>query len=157
MALQADQSGRLDMVDVTDKPPTRRTAVARGKIRMSADTLAAIIQGTVPKGDVLQCARLAGIQAAKRTAELLPLCHPLYITHIQVDLEPNPKEGGIDVAATVTAHAPTGVEMEALTAVSVAALCVYDMCKGLDRSMVVEGIRLVRKSGGRSGDWESKK
>jgi cyclic pyranopterin phosphate synthase len=145
-----DAQGRARMVDITDKPDTRRLAEARGAVRMAPGTVALIRENAVAKGDVLATARLAGILAAKRTAELIPLCHPLLLTDIAVDLEV--EEAGVTITARVTTLGKTGAEMEALTAVSVAALTVFDMCKAVDRGMVLEGIRVVRKEGGKS-DW----
>ena len=137
------------MVDVGDKPVTTREAVARGSIRMSADARRQIHSGRIKKGDPLQAARLAGILAAKQTSSLIPLCHPLPLTSVQVDLIPRPR--GYDIEARVRTSAQTGVEMEALTAVAVAALTVYDMVKAVDKRMVIGDIRLMFKSGGRSG------
>lgn len=142
------------MVDVSEKPVTAREAVARGRVYMRPETLAAITAGTLPKGDVLAAARTAGILAAKRTWELVPLCHPIPLGSVSVSLEANPREGCIDIEAVARATWTTGVEMEALTAVCVAALTVYDMAKAIDREMVIGEVRLVRKSGGRSGVWE---
>jgi cyclic pyranopterin phosphate synthase len=139
------------MVDVGDKPATRREAVARGSIVISQTALAQIRSGAVKKGDPLQAARLAGIMAAKQTASLIPLCHPLPLSSVQVDLVPTPR--GYDIEARVRTTAQTGVEMEALTAVAVAALTIYDMTKALDKGMVIEDIRLDYKSGGRSGTY----
>ena len=141
------------MVDVGAKAVTEREAVARGEVTMQAATLAAIAAGGVPKGDVLAVARLAGIMAAKRTAELIPLCHPLGLTHVDVTLAPDPKHDRVTIESRVRVSAKTGVEMEALTAVAVAALTLYDMCKAVDREMTIGAIRLVRKSGGRSGTF----
>jgi len=146
-----DRAGRARMVDVSAKRDTKREAVARGSIRMEPDTLALIQSGGVAKGDVIATARLAGIMAAKRTHELIPLCHPLPLTHIDVELTPNKKTSSLAIEAVVRTTAKTGVEMEALTAVAVAALTVYDMCKAVDRGMRVENIRLARKRGGKSG------
>jgi len=145
------------MVDVGAKPDTERIAVARGRVTMLPTTLALIRSGTAEKGDVLTVAQIAGIQAAKRTHELIPMCHPLLLTHLSVELEPGEAENQawIEIEATVQTLGKTGVEMEALTAVTVAALTVYDMCKAVDRAMRVGDIRLVRKSGGASGDWIS--
>jgi cyclic pyranopterin phosphate synthase len=147
-----DAEGRAVMVDVGGKPVTDRAATARARVVMQPATLAMIRAGTAKKGDVLGVARLAGIMAAKRTAELIPLCHPLPITNVTIDLEPT---GGdtVEIAATVKTTGQTGVEMEALTAASVAALTVYDMCKAVDRAMRIEGLRVVAKSGGKSGDF----
>ena len=140
------------MVDVGDKPATDREAVARGSIAMSAKARTEIRQGTVKKGDPLQAARLAGIMAAKQTAALIPLCHPLPIASVQVDLRPTRR--GYDIEARVRTTAPTGVEMEALTAVAVAALTIYDMVKSVDKTMVIGDIRLMKKTGGKSGRYE---
>ncbi len=150
------EGGRARMVDVGAKPDSERVAVARGRITMHPETLALIQAGTVKKGDVLTVAQVAGIQAAKRTHELIPMCHPLLLTHVAVELAPV-EDGGqawIDVEATVRTTGKTGVEMEALTAASVAALTVYDMCKAADRGMCITDLRLVHKRGGKSGTWE---
>ena len=147
-----DSSGRARMVDVSAKADTARVAVARGSVRMKPETLALIRAGQVEKGDVLATARLAGVMAAKRTHELIPLCHPLLLTDIDVALEADERESVVHIEATVKTTGKTGVEMEALTAVAVAALTVYDMCKAVDRGMRIEGVRLRRKSGGRSGE-----
>jgi cyclic pyranopterin phosphate synthase len=150
-----DKKGEARMVDVSDKAATTRTAVAEGFVAMQAETLALLQSGETPKGDVLATARIAGIMAAKRTHELIPLCHPLNLTKVAVQLEPNDKPPGVRVTAEVTTAGQTGVEMEALTAVSVACLTLYDMLKAVDRTMSFEGIRLLEKSGGRSGDWRA--
>jgi cyclic pyranopterin phosphate synthase len=139
------------MVDVSAKPDTAREAVARGRIRIGRAALALIRAGRVAKGDPLQAARLAGIMAAKRTSDLVPLCHPLPLSHVNVEI--SPARGGYDIQATVRTTAKTGVEMEALTAVAVAALTIYDMVKAADRAMVIGEIRLMAKRGGRSGAW----
>ena len=141
------------MVDVSSKRVTAREAVARGEVTMRPDTLARIAAGTLPKGDVLGTARLAGVMAAKRTAELIPLCHPLPLSHVHVELTPDPRGHRVLVEARVRVEARTGVEMEALTAVAVAALTLYDMCKAIDREMTVGAVRLVRKTGGRRGTF----
>jgi cyclic pyranopterin phosphate synthase len=146
-----DADGQARMVDVGGKPATERVAVAEGRIRMHAGALAAIRDGQAPKGDVLAVARVAGIMAAKETSRLIPLCHPLALSAVSLDLAFT--QEAIRVAATVRTNGPTGVEMEALTAVSIALLTLYDMAKALDRDMVIEGVRLLEKSGGRSGDW----
>lgn len=146
-----DSAGRAHMVDVTAKSPTVRTATARGFVRCSAEVVAALRDGTAPKGDVLAVARIAGIQAAKSTATLLPLAHVIGVHRASVDLEIT--DDGVEIEATVGTADRTGVEMEAITSVSVAALAVVDMIKGLDRAVVMENIRIVAKSGGRSGDW----
>ena len=148
-----DASGRPRMVDVGEKEVTRRIAVAEGHIRMSRDTLAAIVAGDTPKGNVLLVAQLAGITGAKRTADLIPLCHPLPLTSVEVELAADDSIPGIRVVATTKTDGKTGVEMEALTAVSVSLLTVYDMCKARDRGREISGIRLLRKEGGRSGTW----
>ncbi len=140
------------MVDISAKADTARVAVARGIVRMRPETLALIRSGRVEKGDVLAVARLAGVMAAKKTHELIPLCHPLLLTDIDVQLHPDQGEGAVHIEATVRSTGKTGVEMEALTAVAVAALTVYDMCKAADRAMRIEAVRLVRKSGGKSGE-----
>lgn len=146
-----DEEGRARMVDVGDKPVTTRTAVASGFVRMSAATVSAIRQHKMPKGDPLEIARIAGIMAAKRTAELIPLCHPLPLNHADVQLEIT--GDGIAITATARTDSKTGVEMEALTAASVAALTIYDMCKAIDKAMAITDIRLESKTGGRSGDY----
>jgi len=146
-----DDKGAARMVDVGAKPATRRRAVAKGMVRMAPETVEMIVQGRVPKGDALAVARVAGIMAAKRTPELVPLCHPLPISSIMVDLTAAP--GGVAVEAEVTTTASTGVEMEALTAVTVAGLALYDMIKAVDRSAEITDVRLVEKSGGKSGDY----
>ena len=146
-----DAEGRVRMVDVGAKPATRREAVARGSITIAADALRLIREGRIAKGDPLQAARLAGIMAAKRTADLIPLCHPLPLSHVEVDLQERPD--GYDIEAVARTTAPTGVEMEALTAVAAAALTVYDMVKAVDKTMVIGEIRLMRKTGGRSGEY----
>ncbi|SUZ60628.1 uncharacterized protein METZ01_LOCUS13482, partial [marine metagenome] len=146
-----DSEGRARMVDVGGKEVTQRRAVARARVTMQEETAQALADGTVAKGDVLAVARVAGIQAAKRTSELIPLCHPLMLSSVQVDLTPGPS--WVDIEATAETVDRTGVEMEALTACSVAALTIYDMCKARDRAMQVEALGLVEKSGGRSGDW----
>jgi cyclic pyranopterin phosphate synthase len=150
-----DAAGQARMVDVTAKPSTRRRAVAEGRIRMAAATAHAIRAGDAPKGDVLGTARLAGIMAGKRTSELIPLCHPLPGTTVSVELTVDDALPGVRARAEAMVEGPTGVEMEALTAVSVALLTVYDMAKALDRGMVIEGVRLLLKEGGRSGRWEA--
>jgi cyclic pyranopterin phosphate synthase len=147
-----DRSGRARMVDVSAKADTRREAVARGTVRMRPETLSLIQAGGVAKGDVIATARLAGVMAAKRTHELIPLCHPLPLTHIDVAIKPDEKESALLIEAKVRTTAKTGVEMEALTAVAVAALTVYDMCKAVDRAMRVTDVRLARKRGGKSGE-----
>lgn len=150
-----DAGGRAQMVDVSEKPSTQRLAVARGEVRMAPETLDLIIEMRAGKGDVLGVARLAGIMGAKRTSELIPLCHPLPITKVALELEPDPGLPGIRIEATVKTTGQTGVEMEALTAVSVAALTVYDMVKAADKAMVIGNIRLALKEGGKSGRYEA--
>ncbi len=150
-----DASGHAHMVDIAGKDVTTRVATARARVVMAPETLALIVEGRAKKGDVLGVARLAGIMAAKRTSDLIPLCHPLPITSVAVELTPNEAEHSIEIAATVGTTGRTGVEMEALTAASVAALTVYDMCKSADRAMRVENLRVVHKSGGKSGTYEA--
>ncbi|MGD9134124.1 MAG: cyclic pyranopterin monophosphate synthase MoaC [Desulfobacterales bacterium] len=152
-----DDEGRARMVDVTAKKPTVRTAVAGGKIHMNPDTLDLIRSHKVKKGNVLETARIAGIMAAKKTADLIPMCHPLNITHIQVDFSPDATANCIRIEATVRAIDQTGVEMEAITAVAVAAMTIYDMCKSHDKEMTISNIRLVKKTGGKSGTYNRKK
>jgi cyclic pyranopterin phosphate synthase len=149
-----DHKGHVKMVDVGDKPVTAREAIARGSIMMSAEALAQIRSGTVKKGDPLQAARLAGIMAVKQTSSLIPLCHPLPISGVDVDLTPTAR--GYDIEARVRTAAQTGVEMEALTAVAVAALTIYDMIKAVDKAMVIGEIRLMKKTGGKSGEYRRK-
>lgn len=149
-----DKDGRASMVDVGHKDTTSREAVAEGSVYMVAATLAAIRDGAVPKGDVLSSARIAGIMAAKRTPDLIPLCHPLPLTKIAVDFEIDEEKNRVTITATVRCRGRTGVEMEALTAVSVAALTIYDMAKALEKTMTIGDVRLLHKSGGRSGDWQ---
>jgi cyclic pyranopterin phosphate synthase len=146
-----DRRGRARMVDVSPKAVTAREAVARGEVAMRPETLAQIAAGTIPKGDVLDVARLAGVMAAKRTADLVPLCHPLPLAHVHVELTPDPARARVLIESRVRVEARTGVEMEALTAVAVAGLTLYDMCKAVDREMTIGAIRLVEKRGGRSG------
>ena len=150
-----DAEGRAHMVDVSDKAVTDRVAVAEGAVVMRAETLALVTSGTAKKGDVLGVARLAGIMAAKRTADLIPLCHPLPITRVALDLAPDADLPGVRITATVRTTGQTGVEMEALTAVSTAALTVYDMAKAVDKAMEIGGIRVVLKDGGKSGRYEA--
>jgi cyclic pyranopterin monophosphate synthase len=147
--------GEARMVDVSQKPATERVAVAEGCVVMTPKTLALVRKGNAKKGDVLAVARIAGIQAAKRTHELIPLCHPLPITQVELDAEPDSKLPGIRVTARVKVSGKTGVEMEALTAVSVACLTIYDMVKAAERGMRIEGIRLIEKRGGRSGHYRA--
>jgi cyclic pyranopterin phosphate synthase len=150
-----DAEGRAHMVDVSDKPVTSRVAVAAGAVRMQPETLARVTEGRAAKGDVLGVARLAGIMGAKRTADLIPLCHPLALTRVALDLVPDPDLPGVRIEASVRTSGQTGVEMEALTAVSVAALTVYDMLKAVDRGMEITDIRLMLKDGGKSGRYEA--
>lgn len=147
-----DSEGRARMVDVSDKAITAREATAAATVTMRPETLALIQSGGMPKGDVLAVARVAGIMAAKRTSELIPLCHPLAITGVTLDLTPDPERSAVNIRATVRCTGVTGVEMEALTAATVAGLTVYDMCKAVDRAMHIENVRLLRKSGGHSGE-----
>ncbi|MBP7566898.1 MAG: cyclic pyranopterin monophosphate synthase MoaC, partial [Burkholderiaceae bacterium] len=152
-----DEHGQAHMVDVGDKPATRRRAVAQGRIDMLPDTLAVIASGTAKKGDVLGIARVAGIQGAKKTSDLIPLCHPLALTKVSIEFDLSPqadaREASVTCRATVETTGPTGVEMEALTAVQVALLTIYDMCKAIDRGMTVNGVHPLEKAGGRSGHY----
>uniref|UniRef100_A0A7C1G3Q3 Cyclic pyranopterin monophosphate synthase n=1 Tax=Thermomicrobium roseum TaxID=500 RepID=A0A7C1G3Q3_THERO len=148
-----DERGQARMVDVGAKPETQRVAVARGRVQVQPETLRIVREGRAAKGDVLGVARVAGIMAAKRTADLIPLCHPIPLTKVELDLEPNEAESCIEIEARVETVGRTGVEMEALTAVTVAALTVYDMLKAVDRGMTIDAIGLVLKAGGRSGEW----
>jgi cyclic pyranopterin phosphate synthase len=148
-------AGEARMVDVSAKDDTARVAVAEGRVAMAAATLALILSGNAKKGDVLGAARIAGIMAAKRAHELIPLCHPLLLTKVAVDIEPDEKLPGLRVRAEVKTRGQTGVEMEALTAVSIACLTIYDMAKAADRGMRIEGVRLLEKGGGKSGDWRA--
>lgn len=150
-----DESGAARMVDVGHKAETERAAVAGGEVRMAPTTLAAILAGDLPKGDVLGTARIAGIMAAKRTSDLIPLCHPLLLSQVAVDLQPDAEHSRVVITATVRSRGQTGVEMEALTAVAAAALTVYDMAKALQRDMVIGEIRLLEKRGGKSGEWRA--
>jgi len=150
-----DPQGRAQMVDVTDKAVTHREATAEARVMMQPETLAMITEGRHKKGDVLAVARIAGIQAAKKTSDLIPLCHPLMLTSVKVTLEPEPGASQIRIRATCKLAGQTGVEMEALTAASVAALTVYDMCKAVDKGITIEGVRLLEKSGGKSGTWRA--
>ena len=152
-----DAEGQAHMVDVGDKPATHRVATASGSIRMRPETLAIIAAGTAKKGDVIGIARVAAIQATKRTADLVPLCHPLPITHVAVDFALDAAQSSVHCTARVETRGVTGVEMEALTAVQVGLLTVYDMCKAADRGMVITDIRLLEKSGGKSGHWVAPK
>ncbi len=148
-----DQEGRVRMVDVSEKPPTLRTARAQALITMKPSTLAMIENQTVKKGNVLETARIAGIMGAKRTSDLIPMCHPINIKHAQIDFSPETRNNSILIEASVTVIDQTGVEMEALTAVSVAALTIYDMCKSYDRQMTISGICLLEKTGGKSATF----
>lgn len=152
-----NESGAAHMVDVGAKPITQRVAVAEGYIEMRPETLDLIVQGGHKKGDVLGIARIAGIMASKKTSELIPLCHPIPITNVDLVLEPQPESGRVYCEATVKTVGQTGVEMEALTAVQVALLTVYDMCKSVDRGMTIQSVRLLEKAGGRSGHWQREK
>jgi cyclic pyranopterin phosphate synthase len=152
-----NEAGEAHMVDVGAKPATRRVAVAEGRIRMLPATLRLLVEGGHRKGDVLGVARVAGIMASKRTADLVPLCHPIALTRAEVDLRPEPQASAVRCQVTVETVGPTGVEMEALTAVQVALLTVYDMCKAVDRGMTITDVRLLEKSGGRSGTWRREK
>ena len=152
-----DDEGRVRMVDVTDKKPSVREALAGGVVFMSSETFELIRNQKIKKGNVLETARIAGIMAAKKTSELIPMCHPLNITHVQVDFLSDAAKNGIEIEATVRTIDQTGVEMEALTAVSVAALTIYDMCKSYDKEMTLSNIRLLKKTGGKSGTFERKK
>ena len=149
-----DDQGRVRMVDVTDKSATVRTAVAGAEVRMRPDTFELIRDQKVKKGNVLETARIAGIMAAKRTSDLIPMCHPLNITHVQIDFQPDENSHRIAIRSSVRAVDQTGVEMEALTAASVAALTIYDMCKSNDREMTITGIQLIEKSGGKTGIYK---
>lgn len=148
-----DADGRARMVDVANKPDTGRQARAEGRIVMAAETLALALSGTGRKGDVRAVAEIAGVMAAKRTADLIPLCHPLNLTSVAVSVEPSPDGSGLTATATAGVTGPTGVEMEALTAATVALLTLYDMLKAADRDMTIEGVRLLSKTGGASGEW----
>ncbi len=148
-----NERGEAHMVNVSDKTTTARRAVAHGRISMNRDTLQSVMDGTAKKGDVLSVARIAGIMAAKRTSELIPLCHPLSLTHVGVEFECRPDDGCVACDAVVETRDRTGVEMEALNAVQVALLTIYDMCKSADRAMEIQSVHLKRKSGGRSGEW----
>ncbi|PYF10931.1 cyclic pyranopterin monophosphate synthase subunit MoaC [Rhodobacter viridis] len=155
MLTHFDAAGQAHMVDVSDKTETKRTAVAEGRVVMRPETLALVIAGTAGKGDVLGVARVAGIMAAKRTADLIPLCHPLALSRVALELVPEPETSSVRIEATVATTGPTGVEMEALTAVSAAALTVYDMLKVAEKAMRIEGIRLLAKDGGKSGSFRA--
>ena len=149
-----DEDGAAHMVDVSDKQVTRRSATAEGRILMTTEALAAITQGDLPKGDAIAAARIAGIMAAKKTGELIPLCHPLGLEAVSIEF--HPEDDAIRVVATASLNGKTGVEMEALTAASVALLTLYDMGKALDKGMRIDGIRLIAKTGGKSGDWHAR-
>jgi len=151
-----DKKGQARMVDVTAKNETRREATARGKVLMRPETVRAVEEGTVKKGDVYAVAKIAGIMAAKRTGEMIPLCHPLQLTDVDVSFSADPGRGEIQIESTVRSIGRTGVEMEALTAVSVAALAIYDMCKSADKDMIISDIKLIKKSGGKSGVYRRK-
>jgi cyclic pyranopterin phosphate synthase len=150
-----DEAGRARMVDVGDKPETRRVAIAEGYVQMRPETLRTIVEGRAAKGDVLGVAQVAAIMGAKKTHELVPMCHPLGLTAINVALAPDAERSAVRIEARVETRGQTGVEMEALTAISVAALTVYDMVKAIDRGMTIDGVRLLHKSGGASGDWDA--
>ena len=149
-----DDAGRAHIVDVTEKAVTAREATARSCVRMQAATLNAILEGDIPKGDVLAVARIAGIQAAKKCSELIPLCHPLPLSSVKIDLVPDEDLPGVRIEASCKVTGQTGVEMEALTAASIAALTLYDMCKAMDRGMIIENTQLTHKLGGVSGEWQ---
>ncbi len=150
-----DSSGQAHMVDVGDKASTHRVAIATGCIQMNPNTYELIESGGHKKGDVLGSARIAGIQAAKKTADLIPLCHPIALTHVSIEFQSNPSNHTIECQARAETTGPTGVEMEALTATQIALLTIYDMCKAVDRGMVMSDIKLLEKSGGKSGDWKA--
>ena len=149
-----NQAGEAHMVDIADKPSSARRAIASGRIVMQADTLELILSGGHKKGDVLGVARIAGIMATKRTAELVPMCHPLALTHVSVEFETDAEAGAIECTVTVETTGQTGVEMEALNGVQLSLLTIYDMCKAVDRGMVINDVRLLQKSGGKSGHWQ---
>jgi cyclic pyranopterin phosphate synthase len=148
-----DENGRVRMVDVTEKQPSRRTAVAQAVVHLTAETFQRIVSGSVSKGNVLETARIAGVMAAKKTADLIPMCHPLNLTHVQVDFFPETANHVIRIEATARIVDQTGIEMEALTAVSMAALTIYDMCKAIDKTMTITDICLLKKTGGKSGTF----
>jgi cyclic pyranopterin phosphate synthase len=150
-----DESGQAHMVNVGDKASTHRIAIATGKISMRTETFKMVEAGTHKKGDVLGIARIAGIQASKKTADLIPLCHPLALTHVSLEFQTNPNDNSITCQVKAETTGPTGVEMEALTAVQVALLTIYDMCKAVDRGMVIGDVKLLEKSGGKSGEWKA--
>jgi cyclic pyranopterin phosphate synthase len=149
-----NSAGEAHMVDVGDKTVTKRTAVAEGRITMQPQTLALILKGEAKKGDVLGVARIAGIMAAKKTADLIPLCHPLALSKVSIELTPMEEENAVHCQATVQTSGQTGVEMEALTAVQITLLTIYDMCKAVDKGMTMDGVRLLEKAGGKSGHWK---
>lgn len=149
-----NRRGEAHMVDVGEKNQTHRTAVCEGRITMKAETLTKILQGDNKKGDVLSIARIAGIMASKKTSDLIPLCHPLMLTHVDITFTPDPEDNSIYCTCQVETHGQTGVEMEALTAIQVALLTIYDMCKAVDRGMTMTDIRLIEKKGGKSGHWK---
>jgi len=151
-----DESGQAHMVNVGDKAATHRIAIATGKISMLPETFEMVKAGNHKKGDVLGIARIAGIQASKKTADLIPLCHPLALTHVSLEFQTNAKDNSITCQVKAETTGPTGVEMEALTAVQVALLTIYDMCKAVDRGMVMGDVKLLEKSGGKSGEWKAK-
>lgn len=151
-----NQAGEAHIVDISEKPLSQRIAITEGYIEMQAETLRLIVQMGHKKGDVLAIARIAGIMACKKTSELIPLCHPLYITHVEIDLTPDLDNNRVRCQTTVKTIGQTGVEMEALTATQIALLTIYDMCKGIDRGMVIQSVRLLEKLGGKSGHWKSK-
>ena len=148
-----DENGKVKMVDISDKEMTTRRATASGEIQLKAETIDAILENKLKKGDVFACARVAGIMAAKKTSELIPLCHNINISAVEIDIQCERKCNKIVVLATVCCDGKTGVEMEALTAVTGACLCIYDMCKAIDKEMIIDGIKLLRKTGGKSGDY----
>jgi cyclic pyranopterin phosphate synthase len=150
-----NQSGEAHIVDIGEKPHTQRIAITEGYIEMQASTLNQLIQMSHKKGDVLAIARIAGIMACKKTAELIPLCHPLSLTHVEIELTPELNSNRVRCQTTVKTNGQTGVEMEALTATQIALLTIYDMCKGMDRGMVIQSVRLLEKEGGKSGRWVS--
>ncbi|OUS26018.1 molybdenum cofactor biosynthesis protein C [Gammaproteobacteria bacterium 45_16_T64] len=150
-----NSAGEAHMVDVTSKEVTQRVATAEAFIRMAPETLALVVDGKHAKGDVLAIARIAGIQAAKKTSDIIPLCHPLMLTSVKLELTPDAEKGGITVQATCKLAGKTGVEMEALTAASAAVLTIYDMCKAVEKGMVIESVRLLEKRGGKSGEWKA--
>jgi len=150
-----DNSGQAHMVDVGDKPSTHRMAIATGTITMLPETYSMIVAGSHKKGDVLGIARIAGIQASKKTSDLIPLCHPLALTHVSLEFQSNQKTSSITCIVKAETTGPTGVEMEALTAVQIALLTIYDMCKAVDRGMVMGDVKLLEKSGGKSGEWKA--